>query len=88
VGVFREGKTYAGNAVGEKGEASVGKYDGYAPLVKAIVAFLQTKVAPVAERETVEILAFMEADVLSKARGGAAVKISEVLARAGYLPSR
>ncbi|MEN9634860.1 MAG: hypothetical protein RL077_3264 [Verrucomicrobiota bacterium] len=88
VGVFREGKTYAGKAVGEKGEASVGKYDGYAPLVKAIVAFLQTKVAPVAERETVEILAFMEADVLSKARGGAAVKISEVLARAGYLPSR
>jgi hypothetical protein len=57
-------------------------------LVKAIVAFFQTKVARVAERETVEILAFMGGDVLSQARGGAAVKISEVLARAGHLPPR
>lgn len=86
-GVFRESKTYGGKAVGEKGEAPVGKYDGYAPLVREIVKFLQTKESPVPERETIEILAFMEADALSKARGGAPVKISEVFALAGYKPA-
>ena len=86
-GVFRESKTYGGKATGEKGEAAIGKYDGYAPLVKEIVKFLQTKTSPVPERETIEILAFMEADALSKARGGAPVKISEVLAAAGYNPA-
>lgn len=55
--------------------ARVGKHDGQAPLVKAIAAFFQTKVAPVAERETVAILALMEADVPSQVQGGAAVKI-------------
>lgn len=80
-GVFREGK-YGGKAVGEKGVAEVGQYNGYAPLVAAIIKFLQTGVSPVPERETIEILAFMEADFLSKERGGAPVAISEVMARA------
>lgn len=82
-GVFRERKGYGGKAIGEKGEAPVGKYDGYAPLVAAIVQFLQTGVSPVPEQETIEILAFMEADALSKARGGVPVKISEVMEMAG-----
>lgn len=82
-GIFRESKGYGGKAVGEKGEAPIGKYDGYAVLVREIVKFLQTRTPPVPEQETLEILALMEADVLSKERGGVPVKLAEVMARAG-----
>jgi Oxidoreductase family, NAD-binding Rossmann fold len=81
-GVFRQApdnKSYGGTARGEKGEAPVGAYDGYEPLVAEIIKFFQTGVSPVPERETVEILAFMEASELSRERGGQPVQISEVL---------
>jgi hypothetical protein len=81
-GVFRQAadnNSYGGTAKGEKGEAAVGAYDGYEPLVAEIVKFFQTGVSPVPERETVEILAFMEASELSKLRGGRAVSLSEVI---------
>ena len=81
-GWFREKKGYGGVAVGAAADAEIGRFDGYAPLVAAIVTFLQTRVPPVPEQETVEILAFMEADVLSKERGGAPVEISEAMERA------
>ncbi len=81
-GVFRQApdnNSYGGLAKGEKGEAAVGAYDGYEPLVAEIIKFFQTGVSPVPERETVEILAFMEASELSRERGGQPVKLSEVL---------
>lgn len=81
VGIFREGKGYGGTAKGEKGEAPVGGYDGYTPLVREIVKFFQTRIAPVPEAETIEILAFMEAADESKRRDGQAVKLAEVLKR-------
>ena len=87
VGTFRESKAYGGKATGDKGEAEIGKYDGYAPLVVEIVKFFQTGVSPVPEQETIGILAFMEADALSKQQGGKPVKISEVLKSAGYKPA-
>jgi Oxidoreductase family, NAD-binding Rossmann fold len=74
-GVFREGQDYHGLAKGEKGEAAVGAFDGYEPLVAVIMKFFQTGVAPVKPEETVEIMAFMEAADVSKAEGGAVVKI-------------
>ena len=80
-GIFREDKSFHGLAKGEKGEAPVGAFDGYQPLVAAIMKFFQTGVAPVKPEETLEILAFMEAADQSKANGGAPVKISEVLKR-------
>ncbi len=83
-GTFREIKGFGGKAQGNKGEASVGKFDGYAPLMVEVVKFFQTSVSPVPEQETIAILAFMEADALSKARGGKPVKISEVLEQAGW----
>lgn len=89
-GVFREvarGKleaTYVGRAVGDKGEAAVAQFEGYAPLVVAIVEFFRTGRPPVSARETLEIIAFMEADALSKSWGGAPVTLAEVLARAGW----
>ena len=52
---------------------------GYYGLVKRAIEFFQTGVAPVSPEETLETLAFMEAADLSKARNGAAVKLSEVL---------
>ena len=74
-GIYREDKDFHGLARGEKGEAPVGSYDGYEPLVAAIMKFFQTGVAPVKPAETIEIFAFMEAADQSKKKGGAPVKI-------------
>jgi len=81
-GIFRESEKYGGLARGEKGEAPVGSFDGYAPLVVEIVKFFQTKQAPVAEAETIELFAFMEAADESKRQGGKAVSLASVLAAA------
>ena len=81
-GTFREGKGYEGRAEGTKGSSPVGAYDGYAPLIAAVVPFLRTGVAPVSPEETLEIFAFMEAADESKRRGGAEVTLAEVLEKA------
>jgi predicted dehydrogenase len=81
-GTFREGKGYEGRAEGTKGSSPVGAYDGYAPLIAAVVPFLKTGVAPVQPEETLEIFAFMEAADESKRRGGAEVTLAEVLEKA------
>jgi predicted dehydrogenase len=81
-GVFREGKGYGGKAQGEKGEAEVGAFDGYQPLLAAIVKFFKTREAPVSPAETLEIYAFMAAADESKRRGGAEVPMAEVLQKA------
>jgi predicted dehydrogenase len=81
-GVFRESKTYGGKAKGEKGSADVGQYDGYAPLLVAVVEFLKSGKPPVSAEETLEILAFMEAADLSKARSSKAVALKEVFDQA------
>jgi predicted dehydrogenase len=52
-GIFREDKAYGGKARGEKGEAPVGSFDGYAPLVEEIVKFFQTRQSPVPAAETI-----------------------------------
>jgi hypothetical protein len=74
-GIFREDKRFHGLAKGEKGEAVAGSYDGYEPLVAAIMKFFQTGVSPVPPEETIEIFAFMEAADASKKAGGAPVKM-------------
>lgn len=50
----------------------------YRGLLVEIVRFFQTGVSPVDPDETLEIIAFMEAAELSKARGGAAVRLAEI----------
>jgi predicted dehydrogenase len=74
-GVFREDQDFHGLAKGEKGETVAGSFDGYEPLVAAIMKFFQTGVAPVKPEETIEIMAFMEAADESKNKGGAQVKL-------------
>jgi hypothetical protein len=53
----------------------------YAPLVREIIRFFQTGIAPVPPEETIELFAFMEAADESKRLGGQPVRIKDVLAR-------
>ena len=70
VGIFRESNGYGGTAKCETGEYQVGTYDGYAPLVKEIIKFFISGKAPVDDRETLEIYAFMNAADESKSANG------------------
>jgi len=83
-GILREDKAFHGLAKGEKGEATAGSFNGYAPLVVEIVKNFQTGVAPVSSKETIEIFAFMEAADESKRQNGAPVKIKDVLKKARH----
>jgi hypothetical protein len=56
---------------------------GYGPMLRELVKFFRTGVEPVTPRETVEILAFMEAADASKRQGGAPVLLEEVLRASG-----
>lgn len=77
---FRNGfYNYGITAFGEKTVLHSGpRPETYRPLLVEIAKFFRTRVAPVPPEETLEIFAFMEAADLSKARGGAAVPLSEV----------
>jgi len=76
---IRSGKgEYGGIVFGEKGILSLGGYAGYNPLLVQIIKFFAAGVAPVRPEETLEILAFMEAAELSKARNGASVDLNIV----------
>ncbi len=81
-GIFREDTKYGGKAVGEKGEAAVGSFDGYAPLVVEIVKFFRTRQSPVPKEETIELFAFMQAADESKRREGKPVTLTEMMEKA------
>ena len=85
-GIFRESASYGGVARGEKGEAPVGAFDGYAPLVVEIVKFFQTRHSPVPAAETIELFAFMEAADESKRQAGKTVPLTEVMEKARVKP--
>ena len=91
-GVYRQEKqkvynaNYHGFAKGDRGEAKVGSFDGYEPLNVAIMKFFQTGVAPVPPEETIEIMAFMQAEQASKDAHGAPIKIADVMAQARNTP--
>lgn len=53
----------------------------YAPLVREIMTFFKTGIAPVSPEETLEMFAFMEGADESKRQGGAPVNIRELLAK-------
>jgi predicted dehydrogenase len=57
----------------------------YGPLVGEIMKFFQTGVAPVSNKETIEIYTFMEAADESKREGGRPVMLNEVLKKNGGL---
>ena len=72
---------FGGTAYGADGIAAIGGFQGYRPLVEAIIDFFRTNKPPVSMEETIEIYAFMEAADESKRQGGARVSLSDVLAR-------
>jgi predicted dehydrogenase len=79
---LRSGKRDYGAVVyGTKGIVPSGKYAGYGYLVDEIVKFFKTGKAPVPAEETIEMFAFMSAADESKAKGGTAVSIAEVIAK-------
>jgi hypothetical protein len=86
-GVYRQEngkdrKGYGGKAIGEKGEAPIGSYDGYDVLLFEVVKMFRTGVAPVSAEEMLELYAFMEAADESKRRNGAEVTLKEVIEKA------
>ena len=87
-GIYRENKGYIGKAGGEKGEAPVGDSAGYRPLIVEIVKFFRTGKPPVAQAETLEIYAFMEAADESKRRGGEPVELKEMMTKAQPLAAK
>lgn len=79
---IRAGKSdYGATVFGTNGIRGVERAGsaGYTPMLREIVKFLQTGVSPVPLAESLEIMAFMEAADLSKARGGQEVKLFEVM---------
>jgi len=80
---MREGKQlYGGRAYGRDGTAELGPPAGYYPLVLEIAGFFRSGKPPVSPAETIEIYAFMEAAHESTRRGGAEVRLDEVLNKA------
>lgn len=92
-GLWRDGRTgtvrairdgdraYGAVAFGNKAvEAKVPvNASGYRDLLVEVMKFFRTGVPPVPVEETLEIMAFMEAADLSKARGGAPVALKELM---------
>jgi hypothetical protein len=73
---------YGGTVFGEKMNTPVGPHVGYNPLLLKVIEFFQTGVAPVSKKDTLEIVAFMEAADESKKNNGAPVTIASMFDRA------
>jgi hypothetical protein len=69
-------------AFGEKGNAVLGPYGGYNPLLQQIIKFFQTGQPPVSAEETTEMFAFMEAADESKRLGGVPVTLESMYQKA------
>lgn len=84
VGVFRGAAKlpYAVEVTGPDGTQKLNTAAGYDSMMVEIAKFFQTGKSPIAEEETIELFAFMEAADESKKQGGAPVKIETVIAKA------
>lgn len=84
IGTFRDlrgGKSSASVRIYGTNGMIEAKSSGYKPLVDEIARFFKTGEIPVSAAETIEIYAFMSAADVSKARGGAAVSVKELIQR-------
>ena len=80
---IRAGKFgFGGTVFGENDIKVLGKWEEYIPLLKDIIEFFRTGIAPVSPEETLEIYAFMEAADESKRKGGASVTIDSIFQKA------
>jgi predicted dehydrogenase len=82
IGTFRGTRNgqhdYGGTAFGEKGNITFTPEGGYEPLLKEIIKFFRTGIAPVDPQDTIELCAFMEAADESKRQGGCPVAIEDM----------
>lgn len=78
-GIRKGTNGYGGTAFGDKGIATIEKFEGYKPLVGVITEFFHSKKVPVPAAETIEIYAFMEAAAQSKRDGGVPVTLESVM---------
>ena len=86
MGTFRGTRTgkhdYGGTVYGEKGNLSLGPFNGYDNLLVQIINFFRTGQVPVSPEETLEIYAFMEAADESKRKNGTPVSLEAVIKKA------
>jgi len=82
-GIRNGASGYGATVFGSKGIVQVGRVGGYDPLVVEIAKFFRTGVPPVSAKETLELVAFMEAADESKRQGGKPVTLESVFKKAG-----
>lgn len=68
---------YGGTAFTSNGIVPIGSYSGYEYLLSEILKFFKTRVAPVSEKETIEIFTFMEASNESKRKDGKVISMAD-----------
>jgi len=73
---------YGASVFGTKGIQLVESGADYKPLLVEIVKFFKTGKPPISEEETLELMAFIEAADTSKHKGGAPVKLADVIEEA------
>lgn len=83
----KKGAAYGGMIFTEKsGPVGMGGYEGYGCVLDAVLAYFKTGEVPIDPLESLEVMAFMTAAARSAARGGAPVRIADVLAEARRPP--
>ncbi|MCK9508725.1 MAG: Gfo/Idh/MocA family oxidoreductase [Pigmentiphaga sp.] len=85
IGTFRgliNNYIYGGIAYTDQGAVPIGGYDGYKPLLNQILDFFSTHMAPVSEKETLEIFTFMEASNISKKHHGKIISMKNTYEKA------
>jgi predicted dehydrogenase len=76
VRAIREGaQDFGGQVFTKKEIVKLGKFEGYAPLLKRIVQFFDSRVVPFDNRETLEISAFIDAAATSKMKKGKTISL-------------
>jgi hypothetical protein len=88
VGIREAAAPYRVTLFGTKAVVDQKPGGDYAPLVREVMGFFQTRQVPVAPEETLELFAFMEAADESKRLGGQPVRLADVLRKNGYDPAR
>ena len=88
VGIREAAAPYRVTLFGTKAVVDQKPGGDYAPLVRDVMGFFQTRQVPVAPEETLELFAFMEAADESKRLGGQPVRLADVLRKNGYDPAR
>lgn len=90
IGSFRGTRSgqseYGGTIFTERKTVTLGSFKGYDPLLKEIIRFFETGNPPVAAKETLDILAFMEAADESKKKNGLPVSLESIYKKANYKP--